>query len=67
MARSKRNLLNQGKYAVKFLKRFDMLEYKAMATPMDSNLKLLVNDSSYLVDLTLYRQIIESLMCLNEY
>jgi hypothetical protein len=45
---------------VKFLKRFDMLEYKAMATPMDSNLKLLVNDSSYLVDPTLYRQIIGS-------
>ena len=30
--------LNQGKYAVAILKRFDMLECKAMATPMDSNL-----------------------------
>ena len=28
-------------YAVEILKRFDMLECKAMATPMDSNLKLL--------------------------
>ena len=26
--------LNQGKYAVEILKRFDMLEWKAMATPM---------------------------------
>ena len=25
--------LNQGKYAIEILKRFDMLEYKAMATP----------------------------------
>ena len=33
-----------------------------MATPMDSNLKLLVDDSSELVDVTHYRQIIRSLM-----
>ena len=37
--------LNQGKYAVEIMKRFDMLEYKAMSTPMDSNLKLLADDS----------------------
>ena len=41
-----------------------MLECKAMATPMDSNLKLLVDDSSELVDVTQYRQIIGSLMYL---
>ena len=35
-----------------------------MATPMDSNLKLLVDDSSELVDVTHYRQIIGSLMSL---
>ena len=52
--------LNQGKYAVEILKIFDMLECKAMATPMDSNLKLLVDDSSELVDVT----IIGSLMYL---
>ena len=34
--------LNQGKYAVEVLKRFDMLECKSMATPMDTNLKLLL-------------------------
>ena len=50
--------LNQGKYVVEILKRFDMLECKAMATPMDSNLKLLANDSSELVDVTQYRHII---------
>ena len=47
--------LNQGKYVVEILKRFDMLECKAMATPMDSNLKLLANNSSELVDVTQYR------------
>ena len=41
-----------------------MLECKALATPMDSNLKLLTDDSSELVDVTLYRQIIGSLMYL---
>ena len=29
--------LNQGKYVVEILKIFDILECKAMATPMDSN------------------------------
>ena len=47
--------LNEGKYAVEILKRFNMLECKVMATPMDSNLKLLANDSSELVDVTHYR------------
>ena len=37
--------LNQEKYAVEILKRFNMLECKAMATPMESNLKLLDDDS----------------------
>jgi len=58
--------LNQGKYAVEILKRFNMLECKAMATPMDSNLKLLDDDSSELVDATHYRQIIGSLMHLTK-
>ena len=38
--------LNQRKYTVEILKRFDMLECKAMATPMDTNLKLLADESS---------------------
>jgi hypothetical protein len=47
--------LNQGKYAVEILKRFDMLECKSMNTPMETKLKLLVDTSSELVDATLYR------------
>ena len=47
--------LNQGKYAVEILKRFNMFECKIMATPMDSNLKLLVDDSLELVDETHYK------------
>ena len=56
--------LNQGKYVAEILKRFNMLECKAMTTPMDSNLKLLDDDSSELVDMNQYRQIIGSLMYL---
>jgi hypothetical protein len=45
--------LNQGKYIVQILKRFDMLECKAMNTTMETNLKLLVDTSLELVDATL--------------
>ena len=41
-----------------------MLEFKAMATPMDTNLKLLTDESLELVDVTQYIQIIGSLMYL---
>ena len=51
--------LNQGKYAVEILKRFGMIDCKAMTTPMKS-LKLLNDDASEAVDATLYRQIIGS-------
>ena len=47
--------LNQGKYVVEILKRLNMLECKAMDTPMDSNLNLLDDDSSELVYVTHYR------------
>jgi hypothetical protein len=59
-----RIFLNQGKYAVEILKRFDMLERKSMNTPMEMKLKLMVDTSSELIDSTLYRQIIGSLMYL---
>jgi hypothetical protein len=59
-----RIFLNQGKYAVKILKRFDMLECKSMNTPMEENLKLLVDTLSELINVTLYRQIIGMLMYL---
>jgi hypothetical protein len=41
-----------------------MLECKSMNTPMETKLKLLVDTSSELIDTTLYRQIIGSLMYL---
>jgi hypothetical protein len=56
--------LNQGKYAIEILKRFEMLECKSMNTPMETKLKLLVDTSSELVDATLYSQIIGSVMYL---
>ena len=57
-----RIFLNQGKYAVEILKRFDMLECKSMNTTMELKLNLLVDTSSELINATLYRQIIGSLM-----
>ena len=51
---SKEIFLNQGKYVVEILKRFYMMDYKAMSTPMEMNLKLLVDTSSEIVDVTLY-------------
>jgi hypothetical protein len=59
-----RIFLNQGKYAVEILKRFDMLECKSMNTPMETKLRLLVDSSSELIDATLYIEIIGSLMYL---
>jgi hypothetical protein len=49
---------------VEILKRFDMIECKPMNTPMEVKLKLLVDTSLDLIDATLYRQIIGSLMYL---
>ena len=50
--------LGQGKYAIEILKRFKMMDCKAMTTPMASNLKLLSDASSKMVDATMYRQMI---------
>ena len=56
--------LNHEKYAIEILKIFDMLDFKAMATPMDTSLKILSDESSKLVDVTQYRHIIGLLMYL---
>jgi hypothetical protein len=41
-----------------------MMDYITMSTPMEMNLKLLVDTSSEIDDVTLYRQMIGSLMYL---
>jgi hypothetical protein len=60
----KKTFLKQGKYAVEIMKRFDMLKCKSMYTPMETKLKLLEDTSSKLVDATLYRHVIGSVMYL---
>jgi hypothetical protein len=54
--RSSEIFLNQGKYVVEILKRFRMMDCKAMPTSMVTNLKLLSDTSSETVDATMYRQ-----------
>ena len=56
--------LGQGKYVVDILKRFKMLDYKDIGTPMASNLKLLCDASLETVDSMMYHQMIGSLMYL---
>ena len=58
--------LSQGKYAIDVLKRFGMMNCRSMSTLMVANLKKL-NDSDSgfdLVDPTLYKKLIGSLMYL---
>jgi hypothetical protein len=64
--RSDEIFLSQGKYTVDILRRFGMLDCKPMSTPMVSNLKKLheSDSGSDLVDPSLYRQLIGSLMYL---
>jgi len=49
---------------MEILKRFRMMDYKPMTMPMNSNLKLLCDDSPEPFDPTIYRQVIRSLMYL---
>ena len=56
--------LGQGKYAVEILKRFGIMDCKAITTPIASNLKLLSDASSELVDAMMYHQMIGSLLYL---
>ena len=56
--------LGQGRYAVEILKRFGMMDCKALTTPMALNLKLMSDASSGSVDATMYHQMIGSLMYL---
>jgi hypothetical protein len=49
---------------VEILKRFGTMDCKSMTTPMTTNPKLLCDTSSEIMDATLYRQMIGSLMYL---
>jgi hypothetical protein len=56
--------LGQGKYVVKILQKFGMMDCKSMATPMVIDLKKLRDSDSDPIDSSLYRQLIGSLMYL---
>jgi hypothetical protein len=56
--------LGQGKYAADILSRFQMEDCRPMSTPMVTNWKKLSASNSQLVDATIYRQLINSLMYL---
>jgi hypothetical protein len=56
--------LNQGKYVVEILKRFKMMDCKAMPTLMVKNMNLLSDTYLKIVDATMYRQMIGLLMYL---
>ena len=54
--------LGQGKYVIDILKRFGMMDCKAMTIPITSNLKLLSDVSLEAVDAMMDHQMIGSLM-----
>ena len=54
--------LGKWKYAVDILKRFGVMDCKAMTTPMASNMKLLIDASSETIYATMYHQMICSSM-----
>ena len=64
--RQKEIFLSQEKYTIVILKRFGILDCKSMATPMDANFKKMKESisNSDMIDPTMYRQLIGSLMYL---
>jgi hypothetical protein len=54
-------ILHQTKYATEILKKFEMLDCNSSVTPVDTRLKLEVEESSDTVDSTVFRQLIGSL------
>jgi hypothetical protein len=60
----RRDISWTGKYIVEILRRFRMVDYRPMATPMVTNLKKVVTSNSELVDPRIYNQLIGSLMYL---
>jgi hypothetical protein len=56
--------LGQGKYAIKILQKFGMMDCKSMDTPMNADMRKVKVPDSDPVDPSLYRQLIGSLMYL---
>ena len=56
--------LRQGKYAVNILRRFRMIDYRPMSTPLVTNWSKIDASNSKTVDPIVYRQLIGSLMYL---
>jgi hypothetical protein len=56
--------LGQGKYAIKILQKFGMMDCKSMDTPMNADIRKVKVPDSDPVDPSLYRQLIGSLMYL---
>jgi hypothetical protein len=56
--------LGQGNYVVKILQKFGMMDCKSMATPMVTDMRKFRDSDFDLVDSSLYRQLIGSLMYL---
>jgi hypothetical protein len=56
--------LGQGKYVVKILQKFGMMDCKSMDTPMTTDIRKVRDSDSNPVDPSLYRQLIGSLMYL---
>ena len=55
-------MLSKGKYVIEILRRFEMMYFKFMSTPMTMNLKLLGDTTSETIDATLYKNMVGSLM-----
>jgi hypothetical protein len=56
--------LGQGKYAIKILQKFGMMDYKSMDTPMNADIRKVKVPDFDPIDPSLYRQLIGSLMYL---
>ena len=65
MERTKKGLfLGQQKYAKDLLQRDAMINCKPMFTPMDPNMRLQEDEGKDLQDVTMYRQLVGSLIYL---
>jgi hypothetical protein len=57
-------LMLQGKYTLDILKKFRMMSFKLVSTPLEVGLKLYGHDDSKSFDITLYRQLVGYLIYL---